>query len=179
MSDRTIRLGLAASLALNLFLAGLIAGAAMLGTRLRERPPPRSESIDAVRQSLDPEDADRLTAALRRTARDNAPRVRALRAARREAEAAMKHPAYNPVAVGAAIARARTEELALRQAVDRTLIDFAGTLDPGERAALAPLLRRGRGGRPQHGRPGVSPRSSGPAGQGADAGAPSRATNGP
>jgi uncharacterized membrane protein len=57
----------------------------------------------------------------------------------------MARPDYDPEAVRAALARARAQEAALRAEVDAALIPFAAGLDPEERAALAPLLRKGHG----------------------------------
>jgi uncharacterized membrane protein len=57
-------------------------------------------------------------------------------------------PDYDAEAVQAALTRVRAEETALRIDLDRTLLEFAARLEPEERAAMAPLLRKGgRGGR--------------------------------
>jgi len=143
-----VRLLLALSVALNLFLGGLIAGAWFTEGRERDRPAPRRLSYLAAAEQLDPEDGARLRALLEQKAADTRPRLRALRAARREAEAAMAAPRYDPEAVRRALARAQAEELALRREIDDAVIAFALTLEPEERAALAPVFRkRGRDGR--------------------------------
>lgn len=147
MTSRRFRLLLGFSLALNLFLGGLIAGALVTGARERERPPSRRMSYLTAAERLDENDAARLRALLTQKAEDTRPRVQALRAARREAEAAMAAPDYRPDAVRAALERARTEEMALRREVDDSVIAFALTLDPDERQAIAPIFRRrGKGG---------------------------------
>lgn len=150
MTPGRLRLLLALSLALNLFLGGLIAGALFTGARERDRPHPRRPSYLAAADRLDPDDAERLRTLLRQKADDTRPRVEALRAARREASAAMAAPDYNPEAVRAALERARAEELALRREVDDAVIAFALTLDPEGREALAPIFRRRKG---RHGGP--------------------------
>lgn len=139
------RLLLAVSLALNLFLAGLIAGALATQARSPKRGPPRGNPYWAAAERLEADDAERLRSLLRQRAEDTRPRVRALRAARREAAAAMAAPDYDPAVVRAALARAQAEELALRREVDEAMIGFALTLDPDEREAIAPVFRRGRG----------------------------------
>jgi uncharacterized membrane protein len=141
-----MRLLLALSLALNLFLGGSIVGALWAGERKEDKEPPRKgqRGYMAAAERLDPDDAERLRTLLRQKADDARPRVEVLRAARREAEAAMAAPDYNPDAVRAALERARTEELALRREVDNAVIAFALTLEPEGREALAPVFRRGK-----------------------------------
>lgn len=139
---------LAVSLAFNLFLGGLIAGAMFAEARKDDRPPPRRQSYLAAADRLEADDAERLRTLLRQKADDARPRVQALRAARREAESAMAAPDYNPDAVRAALERARAEELALRRDVDNAVIAFALTLDPEDREALAPIFRRRGKGHP-------------------------------
>lgn len=147
MRDRTLKLALAASLAGNLFLVGLIAGAQLLGERREEREPGRPSRLAVAVQRLDPEDGAALRALMRAKSQSLRPRVQALRAERRAVEAALGRPDYEAAGVQAALARVRAEETALRIEVDRTLLDFATRLDPEERAAIAPLLRKGgRGG---------------------------------
>lgn len=150
MTPGRLRLLLAGSLALNLFLGGVIGGALVTGARERDRPPPpRRMSYLAAADRLDEADGARLRALLTQKAEDTRPRLQALRAARRQAEAAMAAPEYNPDAVRAALERSRAEELALRREVDDAVIAFAVTLDPEDREAIAPMFRRrGKRGAP-------------------------------
>lgn len=147
MTSGRLRLLLGLSLALNLFLGGLIVGARVIDARKPERGSRGGNPFWAAAERLDATDAERLRALLRQKAEDTRPRVRALRAARREAAAAMAASDYDPPAVRAALNRARAEELALRQEVDEAVIAFAVTLDPEDREAIAPVFRRGRKGR--------------------------------
>lgn len=146
MNDRRLKLLLALSLGLNLFLCGLMVGERLREARQPERTPHRRMSYLSAAERLDPADAERLRALLNQKAEDTRPRVQAVRAARREAAAAMAAPDYDPTAVRSALERARTEELALRREVDEAVIAFALTLSQEDREALAPVLRR-RGGR--------------------------------
>lgn len=160
MTSGRMRLLFALSLALNLFLGGLIAGALIARGGKDDKDHRRSgpRGYMAAAERLDGADAERLRNLLRQKADDARPRVAVLRAARREAEAAMAAPDYNPDAVRAALERARTEELALRREVDNAVIAFALTLEPEDRQALAPMFRRrkghGGGGRDGEGRSG-------------------------
>lgn len=144
--SRRFRLLLAASLTLNLFLGGAIAGM-LVGARDGDRKPGRRMSYLAAAERLQEDDAARLRALLTQKAEDTRPRRQALRAARRQAEAAMAAPDYEPAAVRAALEQAHREELALRREIDDAVIAFALTLDPEDRQAIAPVFRRrGKGG---------------------------------
>ena len=149
MKGRRLQLFLALSLALNLFLAGLIAGTGLLDRREHDRGGRHAAFDQAVRQ-LDPADAEALRTLMRTKGEQAEPRFRALREARREVQRRMSQPDYDPAAVRAAVTQVRVQEVALRDDLDRSLIDFAARLDPEERAAVAPLLRKsGRGLRPR------------------------------
>ena len=146
MNGRT-RLLLIASLALNLFLAGLI-GSALLLDRKPEKEPHRHgrRSFWAAAEQLDPAQRDAFRQVLRQKAEEARPRLQALRQARRDAAAAMAAEPYDPEAVRLALARARTEELALRGGVEEAVVSFAATLDQEDRAVLGQALRRRPGG---------------------------------
>jgi uncharacterized membrane protein len=144
-----MRLLLAASLAGNLFLGGLILGAGVLKGRGPEQGR-RHASYTQALEKLDPADAEALRELMRTRGERAEPRLQALREARRQVKALMSRPDYDPAAVRMALTRVRIEEMALRDNLDRDLIDFATRLDPEERAAIAPLLRKGgRGFRPE------------------------------
>ncbi|MBW3560051.1 MAG: periplasmic heavy metal sensor [Proteobacteria bacterium] len=150
MRERTLKIALAASLAGNLFLVGLIAGTRLLGEHKREQGAPSRSGgrFAAVVERLDPADAEALREVMRQEGEQAEPRVQALRARRRELETAMGRPDYDPIAVRTALARVRAEETALRADLDRTLLEFATRLEPEERVALSPLFRKsGRGWR--------------------------------
>lgn len=145
MRGRALTIALAASLAGNLFLGGLI-----VGQHLRERgeaasgPPPRGNRLQALSERLDPPEAEALRELLRQRSEAAGPRLANLRVARRELDAVMAQPTYDSAAARAALARVRAEEVALRTEVDEALVQFAERLDPEERASLAPLLRKHR-----------------------------------
>lgn len=142
MTTRRLKIALAASLAGNLFLLGLLGGMSLLGERKREHGP-EGGRFAAVAEKLDPEDAEALRTLMRLRAETAKPRVEALRASRRAVEASLGRPDYDPEQVRAALAQARVQERALREELDAALIEFAAGLEPEERAAIAPLLRKG------------------------------------
>lgn len=144
MNAPRLKIALAASLAGNLFLLGLIAGTHLLGAGRHDREPsPRHGRFAAVAERLDPVDAEALRTLLRRTGEAAEPRALVLRTTRRELDAALGRPQYDPQAVRAALERMRAEEMSLRGEFDTALIGFAAGLEPDERRAIAPLLRNG------------------------------------
>lgn len=155
MTGRTLKIALAASLTANLFLAGLIGGAVVLRDRHEEHKRPAQPSrFTSVMERLDPADAQALRELMGRKSEEAQPRVQALRAARRDVEAALGRPEYDPTAVQLALERVRAEETVLRREVDDALVEFAAGLEPEERVAIAPLLRKGgRGWRREGARP--------------------------
>jgi uncharacterized membrane protein len=142
VNGRRLRILLALSLAANLFLGGLFIGGGLLRGERGERGSRHAAFARALEQ-LDPADAEALRTLMRTRGEQAEPRVQALRAARREVQALMARPDYDPAAVRAALTRVRIEETALRDNLDRDLVDFAARLDPEERAAITPLLRKG------------------------------------
>ena len=147
MNGRRLKLALLLSLGLNLFLVGLLVGGLLSGRDDERRPRRGAGHYWAAAERFDPADRDAFRAMLRREAEENAPRVRALRQARREAQAAVSAPTLDPAAVQAALARAHREELAVRAEVDAAVLQFATRLDAQERAALGEAMRRPKGRR--------------------------------
>jgi uncharacterized membrane protein len=140
------RLLLWGSLALNLFLAGLIVGALLLGERgRRDRGPKPPRSLLAAAEQFEPAEREAFEALLLRKAQESRPQARALRRARGEVRAAISAEPYDPAAAVAAMDRARAQEIALRRELDSAVLEFATRLDAEERAALAEAMRR-RGG---------------------------------
>ena len=149
MSGRA-RILLIASLALNLFLAGALGGLLWLDGRHGKGSHGRGggRGFSAAAEQLSPDKREAFRALLHREAEEARPRVQVIRAARRQAAAAMAAEPYNPEAVRTALARASAEELALRADFERAVIEFAATLPPNERAAVGQALRKGpRGGK--------------------------------
>jgi uncharacterized membrane protein len=99
---------------------GLTSGVLLLGEREQDRKPehPRSGGFAAVAQQLDPADATALRALMERERERAEPRVSRAPERRREIEATMSRPDYDPALVQAAVRRARAEEAALRQELD-------------------------------------------------------------
>ena len=141
MSSRTLRIVCAVSILLNIFLvAAAIGGAAWIHAR---RPMIVAGSIRVAGAEL-PQDRRRaFRHALREVRREMQPMVIAGRQARQRAATLLRAPTLDPVALGAALARIRAADFALRARIEARAIDFAATLPSADRAKLAAgLLRR-------------------------------------
>jgi len=143
------RILLIASLVLNLFLAGAVAGGLVVGAKvLRERTEARraeGQRMAAAFQVLAPERRTALREIMRDQARSAAPDMREAREARREAMRLIAADPYDPKAVTAALDRAREAEDRARARIDATLAARLAELQPQERATFAGRLMFGPG----------------------------------
>ena len=165
MSRKALLIALFASLAMNLFIVGLVVGAKVT----ERRPPPRGERMLVLSGPGPAATAIRnLPAEQREAFRATAPGAMReanarFREARRLRQSAMRQLAEEPVetrAVLAELARARAIEAEARGALDNRIIGFAATLPPEHRAAFAKaMLRPPRG-------PGSGRGPGGPEGRG-------------
>ncbi len=156
MSSRW-RVLLIVSLAVNLFLGGVLAARAFGDAGGRgERSDARRWSRQADLEALSPERRAAFVQQMRRTVQDNRPLTRQMREARRAAGARFADEPYDAAAVAAALRRAEALEMELRRRVQAAILAQGALMTPAERAALAPLIerggdrrgmRRGRGGR--------------------------------
>jgi uncharacterized membrane protein len=168
MSNRTLTIAVIASLALNLFV---VAAATTLWisrdnieARVAEqRRPGRRVPMMAIAESFDPTVRDRVRQTMRDSALAARPDFEESRAARRSAVEMAGAETFDSAAVTALLDKSRAAELRGRQRLERDMITLLGSLDPDDRAALAPALTRsgsgggGRGGRGERG-----PRGEGP-----------------
>ncbi|MEW5685129.1 MAG: periplasmic heavy metal sensor [Pseudomonadota bacterium] len=152
MSRKFLFAALFASLALNLFIGGALAGAKFAEHRPRkeageQRGGGRNPVMLAVRQ-LSPESQ----AAWRKDAAEGQalmPKMREARLLARETMHGFASPDFDKEAAYANFKRARGLEYEARLAMDRRLVDFAAGLPPEERAKFGealgkPALGRGR-----------------------------------
>ncbi|MBV2358485.1 periplasmic heavy metal sensor [Thalassococcus sp. CAU 1522] len=131
-----LRLLLYASLALNLVVAGVVAGAL-----LRGGPPPRDarDVIAPYIRALDADQSRALRRAFRSAARDGA-RPGAFLAGYRDVLALLRAEPFDPEAVATALER-QGDAAASRQALGRrVLVQHLSGLDPAARAAFADRL---------------------------------------
>jgi len=137
---RRLRLGLAVSVILNLFLAGaLIAGALSLRTG---RHMINAGSLRIAGAELPVEERRPFRAALREARRSMRQTIVKARAAKAQAAALLDQPTVDQPAVLSALDRARTADMAVRAAVERSAVAYAATLPPADRAKLADAMKR-------------------------------------
>lgn len=130
---------LIASLVLNIFLAGAIAGGVWRWTHNEGRGGWRARAADAL-----PDDrGEAFRQGLRATVRANADLAREARMARADAAGLFVQPQLDADAVRAQLARARQADIALRAKLEDQIVTFAATLPADQRRALAQALRAG------------------------------------
>jgi len=149
-----LSIALFASLALNLFLVGAVAGGFVVGHRIRgggdERPsagrgPPQ---LWRAGDGLPPDQARAYRVALRDQGRAAREEMHAVRAARLEAWRALGQEPFDAKAAKARLAAIRAEEADARGQIEDSVVDFAVQLSPADRAGLARGLTAHRGGPP-------------------------------
>lgn len=160
MSPRKTLIALVASVALNLFLVGLLVGGAVVGLRLADshaaqpaaQAGPGRAPLALAAQGLRPERRPEFRAVLREALLATRPDIQRARALRREALATMDRPDFDPEDVAVALARARGLEVNARGQVEDAVIRYAATLPRAERAEFLEALRRALIRQPGQGR---------------------------
>ena len=150
MSPRTLKIALAASVALNLFAAAagatLLVGRADVERRIdAQHRPPRDRSFMTVVEGLDPAVRERVRETLRASAREARPDFEETRLKRRQATALVRSADFDPARVSALLEESRAAELRGRARLEADAVAVLATLEPDDRAALSEILtRRGR-----------------------------------
>jgi uncharacterized membrane protein len=135
-----LRIALAISIVLNLFLAGALASGFLTlrsGNRMINAGSLRiagSELPVTVRRSF--------RAALREARQSMRPTIEESRAAKGQAAMLLRQPVLDQAGVLAALDRARTADFAVRAAVERRAVVYAAGLSPADRVTLADAMKR-------------------------------------
>jgi uncharacterized membrane protein len=141
MSDRPVKIALAVSLAVNVFVIGAVVGAIYM--HMHAGGPSRmGNPLLRASEALRPDDRT----AFRQMLRAQIPLVRPIqtdaREARREAMTALEAASFDRAAVGALIARARADDEKTREVLEDAVLDFVAKLPADERAAMVDAMRR-------------------------------------
>jgi uncharacterized membrane protein len=155
MSRRALVIALIVSVALNLFVVGGVAGAALMLFRMQggpplapPHPPPTFAMAEDVGSQLTPEHREQWMTTLKDAAVAAGPRLRQSHDLRREAWNRLAADPVDTQAVMAELTRARDLELQARGDIDRAVVTFAGGLPADERKKVADKLSKTRlGGR--------------------------------
>ncbi len=144
MSPRALWIALALSLVVNVFVIGAGAGL-IFGRSLAPaaNPAQRPNALMTAAEKLDPTDRDVFKALMQDEAQRQGPTLLDARMARRQAVALLRAPGFDRVAAGAALDRARTDDLQVRQKLENTMLDFAAKLDVQGRTILSEGLGHG------------------------------------
>lgn len=145
MTSSRIKVALAASLALNLFIVGAVAGAAGMQARLSKKVPETSTRGNAsalmrAAEVLPEGKREQYHARLKAEGEKAQADFRAARAARVKASALIAAPNYDQSRIEALLAEARTHDVAARTRFESAVIEFAATLTPAERKVLGERL---------------------------------------
>jgi uncharacterized membrane protein len=119
VSPRALWIALALSLVVNVFVIGAAAGL-IFGREFGPHggPGPKPNPLMAAAEKLDPTDRDVF-------------------------KALMRAPTFDRAAAGAALDRARADDMQVRAKLENTMLDFAAKLDAPNRAVLSEGLARG------------------------------------
>jgi len=144
MSPRAPWIALALSLVVNVFVIGAAAGL-IFGRAFGPHPGPglRPNPLMTAAERLDPTDRDVFKALMQDEAQRQGPTLLDARMARRQAVALMRAPSFDRAAAGAALDRARADDMQVRAKLENTMLDFAAKLDAPNRAVLSEGLGRG------------------------------------
>jgi uncharacterized membrane protein len=142
MSGRAVRIAVAVSLLLNVFLVGGIAGGVyrwFSAERSVVAQQPRALRFAA--EGLSPERQQQFTDDLQQTRRDGRALVKAGREARLEAARVLAAPSFDADAFDAALTATRNADIELRMRLERTIAAYAAQLSPEERVIFAQGLQ--------------------------------------
>jgi uncharacterized membrane protein len=139
MSARALRIGLFASIILNVFLAAAFVGAlGLTGYVVRHPAAPMRQAA----RDLDPAHREAFNALLRQQGHVIRQMNQQARALRLEVWKAMQAPGFDPAAAKLKLAQARTLTFAGRASVEDAVADFAATLPLDQRATLGRSFER-------------------------------------
>jgi len=146
MASRTLRIVLIVSLALNVFVIGGLAGAAIMWQRAEtQRPLPgigRPARLRQAAEALSPENRRMVRQSIRATAQSLRPKVQEARAARIDTGRLLVQPELDRAALEAAFARARAADIAIRTGLEKAVIDAAARMPQSERERFVEALDR-------------------------------------
>lgn len=148
MSRRGLLTALIVSLAVNLFVLGGLAGAALMGFPLQRPPQPGPPRLAVLGAALTPAQRPAWQATIRQAAENVGPKLRQARLLRDQAWRSMNDDKVDTQAVLAALSQSRGLEFQARSEMDRAVVGFTATLPVEERRKLGEALSRSRHGRP-------------------------------
>ncbi|TPK37648.1 periplasmic heavy metal sensor [Mesorhizobium sp. B2-5-4] len=135
-----------ASVVLNVFLAGALAGGAVW---IRSGKSGQGYSLEAAGGRLPDQERMLFRKALREVRRESRQAILDGQQARREAADLLRQPVVDTAALSAALERARNADIAVRTRLEQRIIEFAAAGSAADRAVLAEGLARRAGPQPK------------------------------
>lgn len=145
---------LIASVVLNVFLAGALAGGAVW---IRSGKSGQVYSLEAAAVRLPNQQRTLFRKALREVRSESRQIVLDGQQARREAADLLRQPVLDTAALSAALERARNADIAVRTRLEQRIVEFAAAGSAEDRGVLAEGLMRRGGGQPPSATPEKSP----------------------
>ncbi|MDF3835734.1 periplasmic heavy metal sensor [Cupriavidus basilensis] len=141
---KRIKVVLAISVLLNVFLLGAIGGGGYRWYAAERTAAVQPRGLRFAADGLDAGQRRQFLQGLRAARRAVAPEVDAAREGRHQVEQLLRQPQFEREALVAALARTREADAAVRSRIEQSVVDFAATLSPAERQQLADaLVQRG------------------------------------
>lgn len=134
-----------ASVVLNVFLAGALAGGAVWVTSGKNQ----GYSLEAAGGRLPEQDRTVFRKALRDVRRESRQVILDGQQARREAADLLQQPALDTTALSAALERARNADVTIRMRLEQRIVEFAAASSAEERSVLAEGLIKRSGAVPK------------------------------
>jgi uncharacterized membrane protein len=150
MNGPSLKWALVASLVLNVFLLGAIAGGTYqwfashpheTGGAVQTQAQTQQHALRFAANGLSDERRQQFAQALQEARRDGRSYIRSGHDGRHDVLRLLAEPQLNRPALDAALARTRNADAALRARVEQSVADFAATLSPQERAQFADSLK--------------------------------------
>ncbi|WP_322071228.1 periplasmic heavy metal sensor [Paraburkholderia bannensis] len=149
MNARSLKVLIAGSVLLNVFLLGGIAGGAWRWFASRDvaqapiaGQPAQRAALRFATDYLSPDRQQQFVDALKAARREGRDDARAARDDRRQVLDLLAAPNFDRTALDAALARTRASDIALRAKVESGVADYAATLTPEERVKFVEGLER-------------------------------------
>jgi uncharacterized membrane protein len=146
MNDVSVKRWLVASLVLNVFIVGGIAGGAarwwLAERSVGAAAEPARSSLRHAADDLAAEQRRSFLTGLRNARRAVAEPLRAAREGRQEVLRLMREPSFQADALVQTLARTRAADMAARERFEAAVVEFAATLSPADRQKLADGLAR-------------------------------------
>ena len=136
---------LIASVVLNVFLAGALAGGAVW---IKRGKPAQGYSLEAAGGRLPDQQRTLFRKALRDVRQESREIIRDGQQARREAADLLQQPVLDTAALSAALERARNADVTVRTRLEQRIIEFAAAGSAEDRSVLAEGLARRSGTQP-------------------------------